>query len=54
MLPKHVWDGEYDPDLPLLNIAGAVGAEHKGRVKICMSNSFAFGGANASLVLGLT
>ena len=54
VLPKHVWDGEYDPDLPLLNIAGAAGAEHKGRVKICMSNSFAFGGANASLVLGLT
>ena len=54
VLPKHVWDGDYDPDLPLLNIAGAAGAEYKGRVKICMSNSFAFGGANASLVLGLT
>ena len=54
VLPKHVWDGEYDPDLPLLSIAGAAGAEHKGRLKICMSNSFAFGGANASLVLGLT
>ncbi|MFC2281477.1 MAG: 3-oxoacyl-ACP synthase, partial [Treponema socranskii subsp. buccale] len=53
-LPKHVWDGEYDPDMPPLNIAGAVGAKQTGRVKICVSNSFAFGGANASLVLGLT
>lgn len=53
-LPKHVWDGVRDPDLPLLNIAGAEGAKNTGRVKICMSNSFAFGGANASLVLGLT
>ncbi len=53
-LPKHVWDGEYDPDMLPLNIAGAVGAKQTGRVKICMSNSFAFGGANASLVLGLT
>ena len=53
-LPKHVWDGERDAELPPLNIAGAVGAKRTGRVKICMSNSFAFGGANASLVLGLT
>ena len=54
VLPKHVWDGERDAELPLLNIAGAAGAKQSGRVKICMSNSFAFGGANASLVLGLT
>ena len=54
MLPKHVWDGVRDKELPLLNIAGAVGAKQTVRVKICMSNSFAFGGVNASLVLGLT
>ena len=52
VLPKHVWDGVRDKELPLLNIAGAVGAKRTGRVKICVSNSFAFGGANASLVLG--
>ena len=53
VLPKHVWDGAGDAELPPLNIAGAAGAKHTGRVQICMSNSFAFGGANASLVIGL-
>ena len=60
-LPVQVWDGEKDPELPVLNIidknnAGAAnsadGMDGKN-LKFCLSNSFAFGGANACLVLGL-
>lgn len=60
-LPVQVWDGEKDPELPVLNIidknnAGAAnsadGMDEKN-LKVCLSNSFAFGGANACLVLGL-
>jgi 3-oxoacyl-(acyl-carrier-protein) synthase len=27
--------------------------ENTGKVKICMSNSFAFGGANSCLIMGI-
>lgn len=51
-LPPHIWDGEQDPDLPKLDLV-AVGtplnAAHPRRM---MSNSFAFGGNNISLILG--
>jgi 3-oxoacyl-[acyl-carrier-protein] synthase-1 len=46
-LPPHVWDGEADPELPALRVAG------KGEPlasRLVMSNSFAFGGSNASLI----
>lgn len=50
-LPPHLWDGEYDPRLPLLNVAGP--CSKVGRpLRWTLSNSFAFGGANATLVLG--
>lgn len=51
-LPPHVWDGDADPALPRLDLveAGRRFAGTAGRV--CMSNSFAFGGSNASLVVG--
>ena len=50
-LPGQVWDGEQDPELPVLNF---VDQNHKSdkKAKICLSNSFAFGGANACLVIG--
>jgi 3-oxoacyl-[acyl-carrier-protein] synthase-1 len=48
-LPAHCWDGERDPDMPFLNFV-ADGAVYAPR--ICMSNSFAFGGCNVSLILG--
>lgn len=60
-LPVQVWDGERDEELPVLNIvdgkSGADGeadaADTGGELKVCLSNSFAFGGANACLVLGI-
>ncbi|MGH7796391.1 MAG: beta-ketoacyl-ACP synthase [Candidatus Binatia bacterium] len=50
-LPPHLWDGAADPSLPALNIADP-GARLGQPLRWALSNSFAFGGANASLVLG--
>ena len=52
-LPVQVWDGERDEELPALNIVDGKSGAAKGPLKICLSNSFAFGGANACLVLGV-
>ena len=51
-MPPHVWDGEADPGLPRLDLVetGRRLARNAGRV--CMSNSFAFGGSNASVLIG--
>ena len=48
-LPPHLWDGVADPALPDLNVI-APGARLGHPVRCAMSNSFAFGGANATLV----
>ncbi|WP_213763880.1 beta-ketoacyl-[acyl-carrier-protein] synthase family protein [Caballeronia sp. dw_19] len=52
-LPRHLWDGEVDPALPPLDLVEnerylprMAGAQY------VMSNSFAFGGSNVSLILG--
>lgn len=52
-LPRHLWDGEADPALPLLDLVEderyllrTAGEQY------VMSNSFAFGGSNVSLILG--
>ncbi|MDN7179835.1 beta-ketoacyl-[acyl-carrier-protein] synthase family protein [Caballeronia sp. SEWSISQ10-4 2] len=55
-LPRHLWDGEADPALPRLDLVeserylpratGMTGTQY------VMSNSFAFGGSNVSLILG--
>jgi 3-oxoacyl-[acyl-carrier-protein] synthase-1 len=50
-LPPHLWDGVPDPDLPVLNVAEP-GQSLGHPLRWAVSNSFAFGGANASLVLG--
>ena len=50
-LPPHRWDEQPDPDLAPLEIV-AVGSPCGTRPRICLSNSFAFGGNNASLVIG--
>ncbi len=50
-LPPHCWDAQVDPELPNLTIVPR-GFRGSSRPRICLSNSFAFGGNNASLVLG--
>ena len=60
-LPVQVWDGERDEELPALNFVDGKSAGGStdgkaggaGALKVCLSNSFAFGGANACLVLGI-
>jgi 3-oxoacyl-[acyl-carrier-protein] synthase I len=50
-LPPHIWDGEHDPALPPLRPVAR--GESLGRPpRFALSNSFAFGGANAALVFG--
>lgn len=51
-LPPHVWDGEADPALPALNFTHVGSHLPTGGRRYVMSNSFAFGGNNASLILG--
>lgn len=50
-LPEHLYDGDYDPELPKLNISREVGRDE---LRYCMSNSYAFGGNNASIIIGKT
>lgn len=54
LVPPHRWDGHADPELPVLQLA-SVGATLpvEGPLRM-MSNSFAFGGNNISLILGET
>lgn len=51
-LPPQAWDGEADPELPALAFVRR--GEHlpAGHPRRLMSNSFAFGGNNACLILG--
>jgi 3-oxoacyl-[acyl-carrier-protein] synthase-1 len=51
-LPPHCWDGVADPALPPLDLAAPGRRLPEGRPRVVMSNSFAFGGSNASLILG--
>ena len=46
-LPLHCWDGVKDEEVPFVPCAGSLKTP-----SICMSNSFAFGGCNVSLILG--
>ncbi|MBR9911165.1 MAG: beta-ketoacyl-ACP synthase [Gammaproteobacteria bacterium] len=48
-LPPHVWDGVTDPVLATLNGLGRPALA--GTARYAMSNSFAFGGNNLSLIL---
>ncbi|MEZ3134652.1 beta-ketoacyl-[acyl-carrier-protein] synthase family protein [Stutzerimonas kunmingensis] len=51
-LPPHRWDGEPDPALPALLLVAAGTRMNPTRPRRMMSNSFAFGGNNISLILG--
>lgn len=51
-LPVHLWDGHADPDIPVLPVVHAGQRYSAGRPRYAMSNSFAFGGNNLSLILG--
>ena len=46
-LPLHCWDGEGDEKLPFLPVVRG-----GGQPSNCMSNNFAFGGCNVSLIMG--
>lgn len=51
-LAPHVWDKMADPAIPQLNWVDDVNAITKP-IQYCLSNSFAFGGNNVSLIIGL-
>lgn len=51
-LPPHIWDGAADPALPPLHLtAPGERMRTKGR-RVVMSNGYAFGGSNVSLIIG--
>ena len=52
-LPPQIWDGVFGEEMPKLNFISKNSKLDKHGIKICLSNSFAFGGANACLVIGL-
>lgn len=49
LIPPHLWDHEPDPDLPVMH--GLAKTSLPAKMKMAMSNSFAFGGNNISLIL---
>jgi 3-oxoacyl-[acyl-carrier-protein] synthase-1 len=52
LLPPHLWDGQAEDRLPHLQlVAQGTRLAHKPQRRL-MSNSFAFGGNNLSLILG--
>lgn len=50
-LPPHLWDGVVDPEIPALHLV-APGEKAPRSARAMLSNSFAFGGSNVSLILG--
>ncbi|WP_353741941.1 beta-ketoacyl-[acyl-carrier-protein] synthase family protein [Pseudomonas fluorescens] len=51
-LPPHVWDGQPDPELPPLQWVTPATRLTSIAPRYLMSNSFAFGGNNVSLIIG--
>ncbi|MCK1792949.1 beta-ketoacyl-[acyl-carrier-protein] synthase family protein [Pseudomonas violetae] len=51
-LPPHVWDSQPDPDLPRLKWVTTADRLSSIAPRYLMSNSFAFGGNNVSLIIG--
>jgi 3-oxoacyl-[acyl-carrier-protein] synthase-1 len=50
LLPVHCWDGVHDESLPPLPLVKK--NQSADKINVCMSNSFAFGGCNVSLIIG--
>ncbi|VAW58522.1 3-oxoacyl-[ACP] synthase FabV like [hydrothermal vent metagenome] len=50
-LPPHIWDKKQDVNIPTLNL---VESGLTAKIRFAMSNSFAFGGNNVSIILGKT
>lgn len=50
-LPPHLWDGVADSEMPRLNLV-ALESHVLKPLQYCLSNSFAFGGNNVSLLIG--
>ncbi|MHA6492224.1 beta-ketoacyl-[acyl-carrier-protein] synthase family protein [Pseudomonas borbori] len=53
-LPPHLWDGVAEPGLPALQLVPHSAVMRRAHGRRLMSNSFAFGGSNVSLILGET
>ncbi len=51
-LPPHWWDGAADPALPALRTSWPRARAARAPPRHVLSNSFAFGGSNAALLLG--
>jgi len=51
-LPPHIWDGQPDPELPTLKWVTPADRLTSIAPRYLMSNSFAFGGNNVSLIIG--
>ena len=52
-LPRHLWDGEADTGLPALDLVETARyLPRHASAQYVMSNSFAFGGSNVSVILG--
>lgn len=51
-LPPHVWDEQPDPELPALALVRKGERFMRQSTLAMMSNSYAFGGSNLSLILG--
>ncbi|MDO6748491.1 beta-ketoacyl-ACP synthase [Gilvimarinus sp. 1_MG-2023] len=52
-LPPHCYHGHYDPALPNLNLVQVGDCVSAEKRRCYLSNSFAFGGNNAAIILGV-
>ena len=51
LLAPHIWDEAVDESLPALNLVSR-GQQSLKPLQRCLSNSFAFGGNNVSVIIG--
>jgi 3-oxoacyl-[acyl-carrier-protein] synthase-1 len=49
-LPPHIWDGHADHNDPSIPLVSANVSQPASSLSYIMSNSFAFGGSNASVI----